>query len=378
MKILYVGPSVRTKDGLFLHDDILKGGGINRSNFFDSSCFGYDVVLINTISLSVLLNRSTVIGNIDYAQVMQFRTRILQWRKELGDWLSRGGKLYVIIQPVKQAWGQSMNDSYATIGNYDFLPVELHSNIKESSGEPYLGEVISNNVQIKEFLQNEQFFTRAYLEKDLKSPFEVYSQLIENRITSFMTPFGDGQITFIPEPSYAMTAFEFIKRTYEGELAWKIEEQKQLEVNISTIENDIKKLQDQKDELVNGVRKLSNKVQNFVDSDGFLSKASKKYQKIAKDKNPDPREIYDVLETIENAFPSQNDMRVTLKLTRVECTELTRRCNEFRHDQNGFEAKPLTPNEIDDFMKVLHKAVESYLQYLFEKPVKTSLKRVGK
>jgi cell division protein FtsB len=375
MKILYIGPSVRTKDGILVHDNILKSGGANRSNFFDSSCFGYDVILVNTISLSVLFNRSDVIGDVGYAQVIRFRSKILQWRKELGDWISRGGKLYVIMQPLKQAWGQSVNDSYAVVGNYDFLPVELHSNIKESSGETYLGEIIPNSGQIKQFLQNEQFFVQAYLEKELKPPAGIYSQLTENRITSFMTPFGEGEITFIPEPSYVMTTLEFIKQTYESGLVWKIEEQRQLEINISTIESDIRKLEDQKNELEREVGKLSSKIQNLVESDGFLSKASKTYQKITTAKNPDPREIYDVLETIENAFPSQQDMRTLLKMTRTECTDLKRRCNEFRHDQNGFEPKPLIQKELDGFMKILYKAIGNYLQYLFEKSTKNPQKK---
>lgn len=367
MKILYIGPSVYDLKGLQLPEDKLLGLGIKRGNFFNSSCFGYDTIVIDPKSLSVLLNRTNVVNAIDYSLAFGFRSKIIQWSKELSDWISRGGNLYVVLQPVRSAWGKAFDDSFVSISNYDFLPINIPGEIKGSSGERYIGETVTSNSSMRELLDKDTFFVNAYLENKSDAKIEINSMLIDNRATSFSVDFGNGKIVFMPEPSSALYVFNYLRNLYSTNFIWKTTEQKAIESDIEKIDHKIDKLDKDKENLKSKLNILLVKVQTIVGSDVFYTKASKKFQAIKLSKNPDPREIYDVLETLESAFISQTEMRDKLHLTKSECGALTRRCNEFRHDQKGIEPKPLTNKELKSFMDLLEKAIENYLQYIYTK-----------
>lgn len=327
-----------------------QGIRIVNSTLRESTCYGFDLVLIdpiNTASLTGLADTSTGIG---------------KWRQDLVEWVSSGGIIITILRP---RWGAN----YGWVPIAEFPPREIEG---VGSINDYIGIPTNENHAVQRFLEDNEFRVPANLilqgdgiEKDIK----IFSRINKQKVTSFGINLGSGKIIFVPPLANASFNENLVNlgiNLLKANSGLTVRQKEEINSAIDQINAEIEPLKEKKHGLEEQLTGVEQKLEKLFTDDPYLSSAKEYFDSVMA-QNPDPRMFYSMEEKIEKAFSGEHEMRSQLSVAKGKIDNLTKRINVFRHEQQaGKEPTPLTEDEIKEFRSTVKEVLEKYTQYLYD------------
>lgn len=217
------------------------------SNFTDASPFGFDFVVVNTVS------------DMGYAG-SDHRAAVLRWREFLPKWMVGHHKIVVILQPYR---GNSVTSS-----NYYWLPIEgfAPNQIVPCGNNNFLGTITAQDSYVKNFLRDYEtnFSVSSYLQSEtVDANIVPNSQVDDQYLTSFSWKSEGKEVIFIP-PISTTRIYEFLQSLQVGSTQWKVAATGILENQINQQDAQVQALEETKRGLIDNLNSVNLKVNNLL------------------------------------------------------------------------------------------------------------------
>lgn len=330
-----------------------------ESNFHDSICFGNDVVIINPESVEALLHHSVTHDVL--------RQDMGKWGIGLNKWIRGGGIAVVLFRP------RVISTLLADVTNYSWVPLEnFNPNLIVDTGahNEFAGDIVSSHRPISDFLDEGKYYVMANLTRTAATDPAITddARIDEETLTAFTIRLERGALHFLPVPQDSNRLLALAQRLRISDTALTVKEKEELREQVRQKDAELQKVTEEKQALEVSIAVINSNLEKIRESDIYLGKALALLAQISATEHPDPDVFYRIVESLENAFDNETTMRSTLGLSKSEVGKLTKRTNEFRHEQvAGTEPQPLSPEEIEEFKSVVNKAVDAYIQHLYTK-----------
>lgn len=342
--------------GISLHPNEEGVFKVKNDNLCSSNCFGNDFVIAD-----VGEHPKTLYGTQLERETIEVQNR---WSMDLKKWLEEGKTVLVFARPFKE---------YYLTNNYAWLPTNANwRQIYDAGRSDYPGSIVASNPSIRIFLEGQKYQVRAHIKDPLVVPFNPLIEVSTGIYSSVELDIGSGKILLVPPLQNFSAIFDLLKMLHSGpEGVWKV---KQSQAANKLLREAIKREEKSKEERIRAEGKskeIGGKLQELIDNDLFAKKAIAVHEKAFASKNLDPRDLYEIIETVERAFGSEYEMRGQLGISKKSVGEVMKRANSFRHaNKEAQDPKPLSEEEIKDFKTTVENIISRYIQFLFDRSLK--------